>query len=117
MDTNYDLEKRFAQVVIQVGALATLLINKGIITEDEYEIAQNAFKNNDELKNRIERLEIGAKLQEILKSENISDEDIEWVKENVSKYDTEEDTQKLLNLLEFKRKYPVFDSLFKGTLW
>lgn len=116
MNTNFDLENRFAQLAIQVGALSALLIGKGIITQDEYAAAQDAIKNNDELKKRIERLEIGAKLQELLKSENISDEDIEWVKENVSKYDSEEDVQQLIDMLELKRRDPILSSLFNRML-
>ena len=46
MNINYDLEQRFAHLVVQTNALATLLIAKGIITADEYKEAQDLLKED-----------------------------------------------------------------------
>ena len=107
MNINYDLEQRLAKVVIQVNALVTLLIAKEIITIDEYKGAQDTISKDEVIKERLDGIEYRAKIQKMLEAEEITDEDIQWVKENGIKYDTEENANKAVELLELK-KDPIF---------
>lgn len=116
MDINFDLEQRFAHLVVQTNALATLLVAKGIITADEYKEAQDLLKEDKDLKERLDRIECGKKIQELLEAEEITYEDIQWVKENGPKYDTEENVNKVVEILELK-KDPILGKLFNDKLW
>ena len=115
MDINYDLEQRLAQIAIQINALATLLIAKEIITNDEYKGAQDAISNDEVIKERLDKIECGARIQKMLFAEETTDEDIQWVKENGPKYDTEENVNKIVEVLKLK-KDPLFGKLFNDKL-
>ena len=116
MDINFDLEKRIADMVISINALSILLIAKDIITIDELNEAKKTFREDKEIKERLDRIECGKKVQELLEAEEITDEDIQWVKENGPKYDTEENVNKVVEILEFK-KDPILGKLFNDKLW
>ena len=75
------------------------------------------FKSKDyEIKERLGRIECGKKIQELFSAEEITDEDIQQVKENGPKYDTEENVNKAIEILELKRD-PVLGKLFNDKLW
>lgn len=111
IQTNFELEQRIANIVVELEALKIWLVDKGIITKEELEEGEKAVREDSVLTEPLKRIEVGAKVQEILQKETITDEDINWIKENGTKYDTEEDVQKVLEILEWK-KDPIFGKLF-----
>lgn len=114
IQTNFELEQRIAKIVVELEALKIWLVAKGIITKEELEEGEKVVREDSVLTEHLKRIEIGAKVQEILQKETTTDEDTNWIKENWTKYDTEEDVQKVLEILELK-KDPIFGKLF-GTL-
>lgn len=110
-ETNFELERRIADIAVQLGAIKTVLSEKGIVTREDFYAAEQSLKVDPVIKERLEWIEIGSKLQAIMQKEPVTDEDIQWVKENATKYDSEEDVKRLVQILEWK-KDPIFGKLF-----
>ena len=104
--TNNTLIKMNLQIINMgniINALCTMLINKGICSEKDLISLMEDMCNEEETKELIDKMIILEKISDStinkLKGESLLEEDIEYIKENVSKLYSEDKVKEILSII------------------